>query len=264
MRCTLVGILLLVVASWPGWPDSSAVADDLAITLVGNAGFILSVGDLSVGIDAILTYQIPGETCARMAQALEPFDLDVILVTHDHSDHVHAGTVARNLTANPKARLIAPASVIAAILASAPELKSNRLLPLTWESQAAFVWEEEGLRVEAFSFPHPPNGQPPNAGFRLHLGGFAIYHTGDLDVETAYEDFARYGFPEVPVDLAFVPYFQLSPPYASALENLPARAYVPMHLRAGAWASTCESLREDYESLVCFMHPMQTRTLPAP
>ena len=264
MKRTLLGILFLVVASWPGWSNPSAIEGDLTITLVGNAGFILSVGALRVGIDAIFTYQIPGETRARMAQAQEPFDLDIILVTHDHSDHVHAETVAQNLTAHPEARLIAPASVITAILESAPGLEPDRLLALTWESQAPFLWDREGLRVEAFSFPHPPNGQPPNAGFRLHLGEFTVYHTGDLDVETAAEDFTRYGFPENPVDLAFVPYFQLSPPYASALAYLPARVYVPMHLRAGAWGSTCASLSQVHENLLCFEHPMEIRTLPAP
>ena len=264
MRRTLVGLLLVAAACWHGALNSYAFEGDLTITLVGNAGFILSIGETRLGIDAIFTYQIPGDTRARMAQAQEPFNLDVILVTHDHSDHVHAETVARNLTAHPEARLIAPASVVAAILAFAPDLEPDRLVTLTWEFQAPFVWEEEGLRVEAFSFPHPPNGQPPNAGFRLRLGEFEIYHTGDLDVETAADDFARYGFPENPVDLAFVPYFQLSPPYVSALENLPARIYAPMHLRAGAWASTCERLEEVHANLLCFERPMVTRTLPAP
>lgn len=260
----IVLVVLTVVACQGGAEPPPSAASELAITLVGNAGFVLSLGETSVGIDALFTYQIPAEAQRRMEQADQPFDLDVILVTHDHSDHVHARIVARNLTAHPGARLIAPASVIASVLAITPDLERHRLIVVDFSGEIPFVWETEGLRVEAFPFPHPPNGQPPNAGYRLRFGAFTLYHTGDLDVETAGSEFARFGFPDYPVDLAFVPYFQLSPPYAAALENLPARVLVPMHLRAGTWAETCEGMADAYDNLLCFEGPMEPRFLSIP
>ena len=84
----------LAPTATPAPTNTSAPTADLSgirVTFVGNSGFLITVGDQEVLIDALF-------------EGLPPFDdVDLILATHDHPDHFSATLVEQYLQNNPQA-----------------------------------------------------------------------------------------------------------------------------------------------------------------
>ncbi len=64
------------------------------VTYVGNAGYLINIGDKKILIDALFkgfagNYELPQEVQLKLTNAQPPFDdVDLILVTHAHGDHI--------------------------------------------------------------------------------------------------------------------------------------------------------------------------------
>jgi L-ascorbate metabolism protein UlaG (beta-lactamase superfamily) len=83
--------------------------NERSITYVGNAGFLISIGDKKILIDALFkgfegSYKLPQEVQDKLTLAQAPFDdVDLILVTHAHSDHIDPVMVLQHMQNNPDA-----------------------------------------------------------------------------------------------------------------------------------------------------------------
>ena len=88
--------------------------NEVSVTYVGNAGFLIKIGDKKILIDALFkgaagTYEIPLDIQQKLKLAQEPFDnVDLILVTHAHGDHVDFDMVRQHMTKNTDAIFARP------------------------------------------------------------------------------------------------------------------------------------------------------------
>ena len=70
---------------------------------------MIKTGDKKILIDALFTgfegsYQLPQEVQEKLRLAQAPFDdVDLIIVTHAHGDHIDPDMVRQHLKNNPKA-----------------------------------------------------------------------------------------------------------------------------------------------------------------
>jgi L-ascorbate metabolism protein UlaG (beta-lactamase superfamily) len=145
--------------------------------------------------------------------AVEP--ADVILITHDHFDHLSLPDIAK--LAGPRTALVATAACKA---------KLDRPLTVVEPGSKVTV---NGVEVEAVAAYNPAKQFHPqsagNVGYLFTVDGVRYYHAGDTDL-----------IPEmkgVRADVAFIPvggkYTMDAAEAARAVATMQLRAVVPMH-----------------------------------
>lgn len=150
---------------------------------------------------------------------------DLILITHDHSDHCSPQDVAK---------LQQKDTVIVTIAAAAKKLQGDIRIVKPNEKLTVKGIEIETVpayNVNKFRSPgipfHPR--QAGHVGYIITVGGQRIYHTGDSD-----------HIPEmshIQVDIALLPvsgtYVMTAEEAARAAADIQARLVIPMHVGAG-------------------------------
>lgn len=177
---------------------------------LGQAGFLLEVGGRRILVDAYLSDTLAekyrGTTFPHVRLVPPPVDpgalrdLDLVLATHAHTDHLDPGTIRPVAAANPGCRFVVPAS--AAEVAISRGVPPDRLV----RASALRPLEVAGVRVHPLPSAHEQlalddAGEHRFLGYVLELGGAAVYHPGDC-----------IPYPELPsllarhaIDLALLP-----------------------------------------------------------
>lgn len=182
----------------------------LAAFWLGQAGFLLEGGGRRVLIDAYLSDTLAekyrGKPFPHVRMTPPPIapgaleDLDLVLATHAHTDHLDPGTLGPVAAASPACRFVVPAS--AREVARARGVPPDRLVP----ASAFAPLEVAGVRVHPLPSAHEQlaideAGEHRFLGYLIELGGATVYHPGDC---VPYPDLrallARYA-----VDLALLP-----------------------------------------------------------
>lgn len=187
-----------------------AMADEGGVVLhwLGQAGFVMSAGGRRVVVDPYLSDSLerkyrgtptPHERMAPPPATAEGLGLvDLVLVTHRHTDHMDPGTLAPLAAANPRARFVVPASCLgeAARRAAADE---DRFVGVD-AGDAVEPWP--GLSVSAVRAAHETlerdaEGRHLFLGyvltFALPGGRVALFHSGDtVPFDGQAEEVARF------------------------------------------------------------------------
>ena len=232
-----------------------ADANSVVITHVENAGFVIEAGGARVLIDALLFQGVSGEVQEAMRDAVPPFDVDLILITHGHSDHFSAPIVAEHLASNRDAIVVSTPGVIDRIAQAAPEIDARRLIAVDLAEGESKIVEAGGIEISVYEIPHGPGIE--NIGFLLRLGVWSVFHPGDVMDTLAREVFENHALVEEGIDVAFVPWFLMTNPvlHVALTDGLQAGLYVPMHITSG-FARTCEAAIAAFENTLCFNGPM--------
>ncbi|WP_262852585.1 MBL fold metallo-hydrolase [Mumia quercus] len=135
------------------------------ITRFGHAALLVESGPHRVLID-------PG-TFSR-DEAFDLTDLDAIVVTHQHPDHVDPARIERLLAKNPSARLLAEPQTVSALDGLG-----------VWEATAADVTVELGpsMTLTGVGFVHavihPDMPRIGNVGVLIEAEDLRLFHPGD-------------------------------------------------------------------------------------
>ncbi len=204
MKVTTLLVLALAVAV-PAAAQSAdkfaTPAGELTITFLGHATLMLQLGPTVVHVDPVSRYA----DYAKMPKA------DLILVTHEHGDHLDAASIAKIRT--PQTEIVASANA-AAKIAGARVMKPGDTATLKGigiEAVAAYNTTQGRLQYH-------PKGRGDN-GYVLSAGGKRLYIAGDT--EDIPEARALKG-----IDIAFLP---MNLPYTMTPEQVAdlARAIRP-------------------------------------
>lgn len=212
---------------------------EVTLTFINNAGFIIESGGTKISIDALfrspeIGYPVNYTIMEDIANAAPPFnDLDIILATHWHNDHMDAGLTASNLVNNPQAVFISTYEGTG-FMEDTEEIETIRAQ--IWaldvgegESQRLAI---DGVGIEAINLPHGPGAT--NYGYLVTIGGMRLFHTGDFMAEdAAFYLLDSYHIPERQITAALVPFWYLDDPanQQAALEGFGGDWLVPMHYR---------------------------------
>ncbi|MDQ1739656.1 MAG: hypothetical protein QOE53_1308 [Pseudonocardiales bacterium] len=163
----------------------------MELTKFGHACVRISDGDRRLTID-------PG-TFSEVAEALT--DIDAVLITHEHTDHVDVEKIAAAGAGNPALRVWAPQSV-------ADQLAGNQVLSERVTAVGpgqSFV--AGGLQVRTYGGQHALiHSSIPVIANVCYLVGDAVYHPGD-----------SYVVPNAIVEAVLVP---VNAPWAKVAETI--------------------------------------------
>lgn len=173
--------------------------DEAALWWLGQAGYVIRAGALTIVIDPYLTDSAAAgapEFSRLYPPPFPPEDLqaDLFLITHDHLDHLDPDTIRRS-AARGQARFIAPR--LAARRLPALGVAPDRIVRL----DAGESWHPEGVEVSGV-FALPTGADViDTTGFLLRFAnGRSVYHTSD----TAFHPLVLAAAPREP-DVMLVP-----------------------------------------------------------
>lgn len=193
-----------------------AFFDGTRVTYVGNSGFLITVGDKKVLIDAVFSgisgiYKLPLNVQGLLVHALPPFDnIDLILATHYHPDHFSASMVQTHMQNNPGAVFVSTSQVTNQINGL-----GERVITLDASTGNSVQKEINGIQVEAIYLSHGKGEtgetEVMNQGYVININGVTLFHTGDIDASLlSTESLQGYDFLGKQIDIAFIQHFLLS------------------------------------------------------
>jgi L-ascorbate 6-phosphate lactonase len=182
----------------------------LAIWWLGQSGFLIKSRSGVVIVDPYLSEHLTTKYAktdkphirmtAAPARGEDLRDVDVILASHKHSDHLDPGTAPAILAASTRARLIVPRALVGH--AEGLGIHADRIDGI----DAGETSEIAGFRITAIPSAHEGldtdgEGHHLYLGFVIDVEGLRLYHSGDgVDYEGLAENLGP-----GPFDVMFLP-----------------------------------------------------------
>jgi N-acyl-phosphatidylethanolamine-hydrolysing phospholipase D len=199
-------------AAVPSFATPRAAADALTATWVGHSTFLLQVGGLNVLTDPVWSERASPVSFAGPRRWTPPgvsFDalppIDVVLVSHDHYDHLDEPTVRRLVREHPGAHWLAPLGVARWLR----KRGAGSVAEHDWWESAEILREGVTARatcVPAQHFSGRSAGRRNDTlwcGWTLRAGERAVYYVGDTGYFPELGECARRG--GGPFDLVLMP-----------------------------------------------------------
>jgi len=165
----------------------------LAVTWWGHSSVSVELGDVHVATDPVLVDRLWHLRRHGPSPAAAAADVDLVLVSHLHADHLHVPSLRRM---RPGAPVIVPRGTPASLRRSIPG-------PVH-EVAPGDALDVAGVHIEVLAARHDGRRSPaarshaPAVGFRVDNGSRSFWYPGDTGLQDAM------GLVE-PVDLALVP-----------------------------------------------------------
>ncbi|MFW6078839.1 MAG: MBL fold metallo-hydrolase [Gemmatimonadota bacterium] len=216
--------------------------DAVAVTYLANASVLLRGtsrvlidGPFTTGVEPYPRYRPDALRAARDADG--PFaEVEWILVTHAHADHMDADAIVEHLRSNGRARVASTREAIERIARASggdPAIV-ERLVAVAPAEAASTVVHPRGPRIEALALHHGRDRDIVNIGFLVDVDGVRFLHPGDS--EATAPEFRALSMPARDIDVALIPtWYYTSPTYRPALEHVNARTMLAMHFPAPAY-----------------------------
>jgi imidazolonepropionase-like amidohydrolase/L-ascorbate metabolism protein UlaG (beta-lactamase superfamily) len=242
-------------------PTVEATREVAEVTFVDNDGFLITIGHKRILIDALYEGD-PRRVLRPVVDGQSPFDgVDIMLVTHDHSDHFSPDLVLRYMQNNPDTILVSTRSVVDQVVAIEDTI-ADRVVPIQLESGESERIVVDGIALEALYLSHDEPGLL-NLGFVITVGQFKFFHTGDLvpdEVPAAY--LQEYGLREMGIDVQFVPHFFMRPDryHPHVWEVVQPRYLIPMHYD---YRRPPLDLEATFPNAIVFRDTLESWSLPA-
>jgi L-ascorbate metabolism protein UlaG (beta-lactamase superfamily) len=185
--------------------------DAVGLAWLGQAGFVLRHAGRRVLIDPYLSDHLARKYAGtefpheRMMpaplEAAKVRDLDWVLCSHRHGDHMDPGSLAALAANNPRCRFVAPRAELES--AAKIGLAGERLVPANDGDEIRLGGSMSVHIVPAAHETLQMNarGEHRFLGFIISMDGFTLYHSGDCVV---YEGLVQ-RLRQWPIDLALLP-----------------------------------------------------------
>jgi L-ascorbate metabolism protein UlaG (beta-lactamase superfamily) len=274
-------ILLLILAASGSFVFSRGPAETCAVTYIANEGLLIKTATHKILIDALFGNikgnwcDQPSDSVSRMMQkGISPFDnIDIVLVTHKHSDHFNESIVINFLKNNQKSMLICPDQVNE-ILKTNPEysLVSGRITSLRSCDPYDSSLTIKNINIRAFSFNHGPYFETDpvtgktndrhrdiqNIGYIIESDGFLMFHSGDCSA-SAKAKFELYGFEKKEFNIVFVDRIFLRKEGQEVLQTyVRSENIIFIHIEPGKGAYY-QSVINSIPEMSVFVNPMETK-----
>lgn len=269
--------------------DKNKIDKTVTVTYIANEGFLIETGDKTILIDALFgdkekSYcDTPDSAQIRaMIKAKGIYkNIDMVAVTHEHSDHFWAPFVSEHLKNNEKGKLISCNQVINNLAESDNyEEFKDKLVEITPDSLTFIDTVINGIGVRVYRLNHgpyyvtdPETGKKinkhqniQNLGFLFNINGIRIFHCGDSDNKSR-TDYGHFRLDQENIDIAFLGRGFLWCANCKGTqivrEFIKPEQIVLMHLQPGneeRLINVASELKDEFPSVTVFENRMETRT----
>jgi L-ascorbate 6-phosphate lactonase len=151
--------------------------ESVALVWLGQASFALRIGGATVLIDPFLSPH-PERLVAAPFAASEARDVDLVLITHDHLDHLDDEAVREIAAVSPAAAFVVPEDVVGRVTELG--VQRDRIHGLSPDGRV----ELGTVTVDAVPAAHGVTIEDayrlgPFLGYVVSAGGARVYHSGD-------------------------------------------------------------------------------------
>ena len=196
-----------VPAAAPAFAKPHAVAGEIIVTWIGHSSFLLQMGDVNILLDPIWSERASPISFLgprRMSPPGIAFDelppIDMVLLSHDHYDHLDSGTIRRILDGHPAAEWVAPLGTGAWLR----KRGANVIAELDWWQSV----HSHGLDITCTPAQHFSGRRIDNrnstlwCGWSIRAGDRAVFFAGDTGRHPEFGGITR---TLGPFDAAFIP-----------------------------------------------------------
>ena len=254
------------------WPTSEAFFDGARVTFINNAGFLITVGDKKILIDALFEIHnqniaTPREVLQRMVNSDPPFDqIDLVIATHSHADHLSADLVRDHLRNNEIAVFVSSPDAVQRIERVGGDI-AERLIPVDLEPGESLHLSVNGIELDCLYLTHG-DASILNIGMVITVGGYTFFHTGDMSTDSMMGDYVSlvdlhgYGLPQKEIDLAFfTSYIFFVDEYVTLVEDgIRARYVSPMHY---SYRYPPTGIEENFSNSIVFKDILESWIVPS-
>lgn len=253
-KIIILPIIILYCTALSAWPQE--ISGIGAVTYIANEGFFIETANHKVLIDAIFG-NIHGNWCdqpndsvsCQINKGASPYDnIDVILVTHKHSDHFNDSMIISFLVNNQKTVLICPDQVKELLKKNAAYSKvQNNILSFKTDKLFDTTITINKINIEVLRFNHGSyfetdsatgntydlHSAVENYGYLLEADGFTFLHSGDCSTGNKAQ-FIEYNLPAKEIDVAFFDRVFIRPEGIKIMSDFKdIRNIVLMHIEPG-------------------------------
>ncbi len=191
----------------PTFPSPHAAAGEIVLTWIGHSTFLLQIGSTNILLDPIWSNRASPVTFAgpkRLVAPAVPFDslppIDLVILSHDHYDHLDRATVRMLGTSHPRAEWLAPLGLGSWLRARGVTVTAELDW---WQSVKTHDLDITCTPAQHFSGRRPNNRDSTLwCGWVVRAGDRAIFFAGDTGRHPEFSAIAtRLG----PFDAALLP-----------------------------------------------------------
>jgi L-ascorbate metabolism protein UlaG (beta-lactamase superfamily) len=225
MKIKLIPLIISLLLSNGLFVYSLKTTKTCTVTYIANEGFLIETTNHKVLIDALFGNMKgnwcdqPGDSVIRlMTNGVIPFDnINIVLVTHRHSDHFNAPMTINFLRNNKSAVLICPDQVNERLKPAAGFSDvSERIIAIRSQEHPDTSFMVKGIKIRAMRLKHgswmetdSATGKSvdlhegvENIGYLIQQDGFTLLHTGDCN-STNKSQFNAYKLSTKEINVAF-------------------------------------------------------------
>jgi L-ascorbate metabolism protein UlaG (beta-lactamase superfamily) len=238
--------------------------EPLEVTYIGNEGFLISMGNTKVAIDALSDskyYVSPSDSfVVRMMEDVAPLnDVDYLLVTHDHADHFNAGMVSRYLARHPAVLFIASPQTCGKLVA-ADSLAGRHIVPLDMERGEQRTVRGGKALVRVLRLDHGSSRETNNLAFLVTANGRTFLHVGDARLVENAEFLQAIDWDAYSIDLLFLEFFDRGSDVQALIDTLiRPKQVILMHIPGGEEEAVRNSDEKVRPGAVVFGREGETR-----
>ena len=232
---TLIALLTTGLTAQDKPANVPSAQPALDVTYLGNEGFLVRSEHKKVLIDALFksdspSYLSPSDVMIdQMIKGQPPYDhVDLLLITHRHSDHFKPDLTIAFLENHPACKLIANNQVVDK-LRNQPGYEQVRpqIVEITSDTGKHSCKVEKGIEVDVFCLKHTPymkdgkniHAEIKNLAFVANLEETRFYHSGDAAIAGNSAALKDYAYSQKPVDIMFLQQYDKSPASKQFITN---------------------------------------------
>ncbi len=187
----------------------------VTVTSVANAGVLINTKKKKILVDGLHkgknhTYSPVDDTTAeKIIKAKDIFSgLDLLLITHDHSDHFSPELCFSALSENKALHIVGTDAVAKALkdMANGDEDILSRIWSIEPDPNKSLRMNIRGINIEACDFIHDTyeSASSKNVAYLFTLNGKTFLHIGDAKADV--EAFEKMECLKRKIDVMFVPF----------------------------------------------------------
>ena len=243
-------------------------AGKVKVTYIANDGVMIEFMGKKVVIDGVnrvgnLSGWVAPSNAALSAveNGTAPFDdIDVIMITHNHSDHYSTSAVLKYLSAHPDSRLIVPTGMRGAFASNASQIID--VSPAKFQREAVVVNDIniDVLHVEHFDQFGNNFSNVESYAYVVNMDDKRFFHAGDLDYLDS--QLGVFSLLSDSITAAFIPTFGdlVSAANRDAIvDKVSPEHIICLHFLVSSLNTTLNQINAIYPGATAFTVPFETR-----